>query len=87
MSDKMNEKHFCPICKNPAEAGFLSGNSSYITHDVSTGFREMEWFAGVPGAMKRLTTLGENVGKANYIQGPYVTGIRCNSCKKIVLDI
>lgn len=88
MSDKIHEKYFCPICKNPAEVGFLADNSSaFLDEDWETAFRELEWFAGEPGVLKRLTTLGESVGKTSYFQGSYATGIHCNSCKKIILDI
>ena len=89
MSEKQIFEEFsCPICKKPAERGFLADNSAAsVGESWLTAFRELEWFAGKPDVLKRMTTLGEAIGKTSYFQGSYATGIRCENCRKIILDI
>ncbi|HEV7644945.1 MAG TPA: PF20097 family protein [Pyrinomonadaceae bacterium] len=81
MSDKqIFEEYFCPICKNPAEKGCLMGS-----YDIQS----MQWFPGEPSVWKNMLPLGEEIVKFNFfdLKGPYVTGLRCNNCEKIILDI
>ena len=69
----------CPACGSVAEKGCLYGADR-------GGLR---WLAGPASWIKNLATGfgdGESVGKYGPLTGPYVSGIRCRACRRIILD-
>ena len=71
----------CPFCSGPVETGSLLGNINFPY--VQDGF---QWFGGEPTVWKNLMELGDPIGKVESLKGAYVTGFRCNKCRKIVLS-
>jgi hypothetical protein len=71
----------CPICGELAEAGCLYGRDGSWT-----GLR---WCAGPPSFASNLVAGlrgGEEVGEYKIFKGPYVRGIRCTRCFRIILE-
>jgi hypothetical protein len=67
----------CPMCGGELEAGVLMGKDSL------TAF---QWYAGDPTFWKNVFPHGETVGETGLFSGTLVTGVRCQECRKIILD-
>jgi hypothetical protein len=70
----------CPLCGSEAEQGCVYG--------ADKGWA-LRWFAGPPSFWSNLATGiggGEIVGGWGVGSGPYVAGIRCGRCRRIILD-
>jgi hypothetical protein len=71
----------CPICGSIAESGCVYG--------PDRGWSGLQWRAGEPGAWANVVTGfggGLALGEIGLFRGPYVRGIRCASCRRIVLE-
>ena len=44
------------------------------------------WYAGDPSFWKNLIPHGESVGETDLLYGTHIKGLRCQKCRKIVLD-
>ncbi|MGV3484135.1 MAG: PF20097 family protein [Planctomycetaceae bacterium] len=71
----------CPICGEPAEAGCIYGPD---------GWSGLRWRPEEPSVWGNVATstlggieIGENDG---LFRGPFVRGIRCESCMRITLE-
>lgn len=76
----MNEGQKCPICGGPAESGYLCAPTEGLA---------LRWIEGEPSAIKSFGAIfggTPRVGKTGLTHGSHVTGIRCSSCKKIVVE-
>jgi hypothetical protein len=83
MSDGASERGTvtCPICGATAEAGCIYGRHSWF---------RLRWQAGAPSFAGNLLTSvggGDPVGGNNVFCGPHAPGIRCTSCRRIILDL
>lgn len=70
----------CPLCGSTADQGCVYGA------DESSSLR---WYPGPPGFWANFATgLGEGdpVGGWGFGSGPYVAGIRCHRCRRIILE-
>jgi hypothetical protein len=67
----------CPLCGGEIEIGCLLGK------DTLFGF---QWYAGDPTLWKNMIPHGDSVGRYDLFSGTHMTGFRCQSCRKIVLD-
>ena len=70
----------CPLCGNAAERGCVYGSDK--------GWR-LRWYGGPAGFWGNLTTGlggGDPVGSWGFGTGPYAAGIRCDQCKRIILE-
>ena len=79
MSDTSNDAP-CPLCGKAAEHGCVYGSDKRWS---------LRWYPGPPGFWANLATGmggGEPVGGFGFGSGPYVEGVRCTRCRKIVLD-
>ena len=83
MSEGISEREAvsCPICGADAEVGCIYGRN---------GWFRLRWRAGEPsfaGCLETTVGGGEPVGgDIAYIQ-KYASGIRCLSCRRIILDL
>jgi hypothetical protein len=71
----------CPICGSNAESGCVYG--------PDRGWSGLRWRPGEPGAWGNVVTGfggGLAIGEIGPFRGPYVRGVRCASCRKIVLE-
>jgi hypothetical protein len=71
----------CPICGAAAEAGCIYGPDGW------TGLR---WRPGAPSFWGNVETGlfgGEAIGEWGLLRGPYIEGIRCEHCKRVVLQL
>jgi hypothetical protein len=71
----------CPVCGSNAEPGCVYG--------PDCGWSGLRWRAGEPGAWGNVVTGsggGLAIGEIGLFRGPYVRGVRCASCRKIVLE-
>ena len=69
----------CPLCGSTAEQGCVYGSVK--------GW--LRWYAGPPGFWANLATGlggGEPVGGWGFVSGPYAAGIRCDRCRRIILE-
>jgi len=69
----------CPICGGAAESGHLYGSDR----------GSLRWLAGEASWGKNFATgLGDGimVGTRGILSGPHVKGIRCTSCRHIILS-
>ncbi len=76
-----NKRVRCPVCGGWAEAGCVYG--------ADRGWTGLRWRAGDPSFWSNVVTAwggGQKVGNHGILRGPYAQGIRCQQCKKIVLD-
>ena len=76
MSERLNEMPVCPFCGGEVENGCLMGKDSLF------GF---QWYKGDPSFWKNAIPHGESVGETDLLSGTYITGMRCQNCRKIVL--
>lgn len=84
MSDQQEfEKATCPICKGEAEIGCVLGNYGQSGWPFSHG---IQWYEGEPTLWKNLIPMGEEVGERGILEGPYIKGLRCRNCKKLILN-
>jgi uncharacterized protein DUF6487 len=67
----------CPLCQGPMEIGCLMGKDSMF------GF---QWYKGEPTFWKNAFPHGESVGENALPYGTHMTGMRCEKCRKMVLD-
>ncbi len=67
----------CPFCGGPAEVGCLMGKDSLFS---------FQWYEGDPSLWKNLIPHGDPVGEWDVLAGMYIKGVRCQSCRRIVLD-
>jgi hypothetical protein len=70
----------CPICGGSAERGGIYGSDKGWS---------LRWYAGPPGFWANVTTVlggGETVGGFGFGSGPYAEGIRCDHCRRIIID-
>ena len=70
----------CPICGEVAERGCV--------YEAGRGW-SMRWYAGPPSFWANLATAfggGESVSDWQLGSGPYIPGIRCERCRRIVLE-
>jgi hypothetical protein len=68
----------CPLCGAPAQTGCVLGA------DRNT----LQWFDGPPELRKNLASAfwgGEKVGTAALGAGVYAEGIRCTTCRRIII--
>jgi hypothetical protein len=78
-TDDADEPVTCPLCGAAAEQGCVYGSDR--------GWR-LRWYAGPARFWANLVTGfggGEQVGGWNFASGPYVGGVRCDRCKRIIL--
>jgi len=71
----------CPICGAIAESGCIYG--------PDRGWTGLQWRAGEPSVWGNVATGfggGMALGEIALFCGPYVRGIRCASCRRIVLE-
>lgn len=71
----------CPICGSTAELGCI--------YSPDQGWTGLRWRAGEPSAWGNLVAgFGGAlaIGEIGLFHGPYVRGIRCESCRRIVLE-
>ena len=45
-----------------------------------------QWYVGEPTVIKNIIPGGEDIGKFEFFKGPFLTGRRCISCRKVFLD-
>ena len=72
----------CPICGEPAEAGCLYGRDS--------GWIGLRWRTGDPSLIGNFLTGvggGDAVGEHEMFSGPFARGVRCDRCRRIVLEV
>jgi hypothetical protein len=79
-SDAQSQEAVCPYCGATAEPGCLMGKR-----------QPLRWFAGPPSVRKKLLLnfgAGVRVGEWSPFSwtAPYVEGIRCVSCRRIILS-
>jgi len=70
----------CPLCHAPAVRGTLYGTDH---------MGSLQWFPGPPSWKDNLASVmyaGRLVGKMRGGAGAYIEGIRCKSCKRLILD-
>jgi hypothetical protein len=70
----------CPLCGSPAEHGCVYGSDK--------GWR-LRWYAGPPSFVANLATglgVAEAVGGWGFGSGPYAEGVRCDRCRRIILE-
>ena len=67
----------CPFCGGVAEVGCLMGKDSPFS---------FQWYAGDPSFWKNLLPHGDPVGEWGVLSGTFIKGIRCQPCRKVVLD-
>ena len=77
MGEQLSPMLVCPFCEGQVEIGCLMGKDSLL------GF---QWYKGDPSFWKNLVPHGESVGETALLSGTYMTGVRCQKCRKIVLD-
>jgi hypothetical protein len=90
MSEKTNPippQVCCPFCGEQGESGHL------------VAYQALQWFQGEYGVWKDtfsgfgtkdlagLVGLGGRVGTMSPAQHVYLTGIRCQACRRIMLDV
>jgi hypothetical protein len=71
----------CPICGSIAESGCIYG--------PDRGWTGLQWRAGEPSVWGNVVTGfagGISLGEIGLFRGPYVRGVRCVSCRRIVLE-
>jgi hypothetical protein len=69
----------CPICGKPAEKGCLYGADT----------APLQWIGGQASLTKNVAAAigqGEAVGRYGLLPGRYAEGIRCSSCRRIILE-
>ncbi len=69
----------CLICGKHAEEGCIYGADN----------NALRWISGEASFLKNLKTgvgKGEIIGESPLLIGSHVKGMRCNSCRKIVVD-
>lgn len=74
------ESVFCPICGEAAESGCVYGPDGWV------GLR---WRAGEPSVWGNVVTStfgGIDIGEIGLFHGTLARGIRCASCRRIVLE-
>jgi hypothetical protein len=72
----------CPICGSIAESGCIYG--------PDRGWTGLQWRAGEPSIWGNVVTGfagGLPLGVIGVFRGPYVRGVRCVSCRRIVLEL
>ena len=68
----------CPLCGGAAERGCVYGRDG----------NSLQWFAGPPGWKKNVASFlapGLSISRQDGFTGPYVEGVRCERCRRIVL--
>jgi hypothetical protein len=72
----------CPICNSPAEFGCIYGPD---------GGQGLSWRPGEPSMWGNIVTGtffgGTPIGEVDLCAGTYVRGIRCVSCRRIVIEL
>jgi hypothetical protein len=86
MADELTQpRPKCPLCGEPAEAGCLYGRDGGWA-----SFTGLQWRAGEPSIAGNIIAGmrgGEAVGEFKALVGPFVRGIKCQRCRRIVLEI
>ncbi len=80
MSNEITTKS-CPLCQEPAEIGYLKGFRQAFLNNG------MLWHKDKPSFWKSFSSLGEPLGNTEIFYGSYLIGIRCDNCKKLILDL
>jgi hypothetical protein len=82
MTDSKDAVGKCPFCDAVLEEGCVMGQMG-----LNGAFR---WFAGGPTALKNMfggmSVNSEELGIFGILKGPYMTGSRCKSCRKVFLS-
>jgi hypothetical protein len=71
----------CPICGGAAEIGCLYGRDDWSP---------LRWLPGEPSWLGNVATArggGDPVGDTGWLSGPHAPGLRCDKCRRIILDI
>ena len=75
------QEELCPLCGGAAQQGCLLGGDD----------NSLQWFDGPPSLGKNLASGigwpmgGEQIGTYMSAAGTYVEGIRCKTCRRIIL--
>lgn len=67
----------CRFCGAELEAGCLMGKDSLL------GF---QWYRGEPTFWKNAFPHGESMGGFELRGGTYLKGVKCERCRKLILD-
>lgn len=79
LKNKSGEQPKCPICGAPAEKGCLYGGDT----------APLQWIAGDASWSKNAAAAvgeGEAIGSIGLLSGRHAEGIRCLSCRRIILE-
>jgi hypothetical protein len=79
MADKeQKETTTCPFCGGVLEIGCLMGKDSFFA---------FQWYEGEPTFWKNLIPHGDPVGELrSMVEGAYLKGVRCQSCRRMILE-
>ena len=75
MGEQLSPMLTCPFCGGEVEIGCVMGPHA-----------ELFWYQGKPSFWRALVPHGEFVGKTGSSPWPHMPGVRCQKCRKIVLD-
>jgi hypothetical protein len=77
VDQNQNTSPTCPFCGKATEVGCLMGKDSLIP---------FQWYEGEPTFWKNLYPHGDPIGDMDFTAGSYLKGIRCQSCRRIILE-
>jgi len=77
--EKNDVNSICPICGGPVKRGCIYGSDR----------NALRWLAGEPSLLKNIRAGaggGEIIGESPLLSGSHIKGIRCETCKRIIIE-